>query len=310
MQAKKIWFSDFWHGFDPFDNYILDLLRECESFEVDPESPELLVFSNFGDQHLWKRCRKICWSSEPYIKPPKYWNHAFSAFHFRPANYLPIWAINYYLRKTVSFNPANANTLKSKSEFCNFIYSNPKCKIRNDFFKQLHSLKYVHSGGKLFQNCDGPGQKDADSDPEQSKRQWQIKFRFSIAFENHSVPGYVSEKLLDAFSANTIPIYWGDPYVAKYFNTKSFVNTHEFEKLEDVVAYVLDLENSPKRMESMLREHPINESIANAVFEKKIFLALLQDVLNSCWEQRPVGPTLRDKVRHKIGLGTIPVIHG
>ena len=34
--------------------------------------------------------------------------------------------------------------------------------------------------------------------------------KFNIAFENSSYPGYVTEKITDAFIANTIPIYWGD----------------------------------------------------------------------------------------------------
>lgn len=307
---KRVWFSDFWTGFDPYDNYILDLLRECEPFDVDCNSPDLLIFSNFGDHHLWKNCHKICWSSEPYIKPPCYWNRAFSAFHFPKANYLPIWAINYYLRKTAEFRPIDATNLNSKTEFCNFVYSNPKCETRNHFFQLLHSFKHVHSGGELFRNCDGPGEKGLDANPGFSKRQWQAKFRFTIAFENSSVPGYVSEKLMDAFSANTIPIYWGDPLVSKYFNSKAFINVHAYDSLKDVVREVSAIEQSEERVQEMLMEHPVNESSASPKFGKTSFLTGLKEMLDDCWRQPPIAPTVKDKLRHKLGFAAHPVIYG
>ena len=41
------------------------------------------------------------------------------------------------------------------------------------------------------------------------------RYRFALVMENQRQPGYVSEKLLDAFAAGAIPIYWGAPDVYK-----------------------------------------------------------------------------------------------
>lgn len=35
------------------------------------------------------------------------------------------------------------------------------------------------------------------------------RYKFTIAFENQSYPGYVTEKIADALMAGTVPIYWG-----------------------------------------------------------------------------------------------------
>ena len=37
---------------------------------------------------------------------------------------------------------------------------------------------------------------------------FQQKHKFSIAFENTSYCGYCTEKIVEAFVAGTIPIYW------------------------------------------------------------------------------------------------------
>jgi hypothetical protein len=34
-------------------------------------------------------------------------------------------------------------------------------------------------------------------------------YNFVIAFENVDYPGYITEKIMDAFQAGTVPLYWG-----------------------------------------------------------------------------------------------------
>eukprot|EP00928_Gymnodinium_smaydae_P070283 TRINITY_DN54156_c0_g1_i1.p1 TRINITY_DN54156_c0_g1~~TRINITY_DN54156_c0_g1_i1.p1 ORF type:complete len:696 (+),score=125.55 TRINITY_DN54156_c0_g1_i1:48-2090(+) len=48
-------------------------------------------------------------------------------------------------------------------------------------------------------------------------------YRFAIAFENKYVPGYVTEKIVNAFLAGAIPIYWGSDAVLEIFNEDAFV---------------------------------------------------------------------------------------
>lgn len=83
---------------------------------------------------------------------------------------------------------------------------------------------------------------------------FQQKHKFSIAFENTSYCGYCTEKIVEAFAAGTIPIYWGDPRVAEDFNENAFVNCHNYETLDDIVARVKEIDENDKLCLSMLNE--------------------------------------------------------
>ncbi|CAK0823016.1 unnamed protein product, partial [Prorocentrum cordatum] len=48
-------------------------------------------------------------------------------------------------------------------------------------------------------------------------------YRFALVFENKLVPGYVTEKIVNAFLAGSIPIYWGSSAVLDVFNADAFI---------------------------------------------------------------------------------------
>jgi len=52
-------------------------------------------------------------------------------------------------------------------------------------------------------------------------------YKFTIAFENSTSPGYTTEKLWQPMLSGSVPVYWGNPEVDRMFNTRSFVNVHE-----------------------------------------------------------------------------------
>lgn len=53
---------------------------------------------------------------------------------------------------------------------------------------------------------------------------------------------------------NSIPIYWGNPKVSTDFNTKSFVNVHDFGSLKEAAEYVAFLNENDDAYLSMLKE--------------------------------------------------------
>lgn len=63
-------------------------------------------------------------------------------------------------------------------------------------------------------------------------------FRFQIAIENCQIADYFSEKLLDCFLTNTIPIYWGCPKIEKYFNPDGILYC---EKHDNIIRYINDM---------------------------------------------------------------------
>ena len=116
--------------------------------------------------------------------------------------------------------------LTSKTGFCNFLYSH-KVPYREAFVSQLSKYKRVDAPGKSMNNMPG-------IDTLYSGNRWEVKrkflsaYKFTIAFENDVFPGYQTEKLYDAMMADSIPIYCGDPFIGDIFNTKSFINVHDY----------------------------------------------------------------------------------
>ena len=119
-----------------------------------------------------------------------------------------------------------SNVLKSKTRFCAFLYAN-RVFYREAFFRALSRYKKVDSPGRSMNNM-------PSIDPVLGRRDWRGKveflrhYKFVIAFENASCPGYNTEKLTHAIEADCLPIYWGDPEIGRSFNVDRLINAHDF----------------------------------------------------------------------------------
>ena len=119
-------------------------------------------------------------------------------------------------------------------DFCSFVVSSSGGDpIRHKFFTELSKYKKVASGGRYLNNIGGPVD---------DKLAFIRKFKFNIAFENSSSPGYVTEKIMEAFSAQTVPIYYGDPLVNHDFNPDSFIHLRDESDIERVVDEIIHLD--------------------------------------------------------------------
>ncbi len=56
-------------------------------------------------------------------------------------------------------------------------------------------------------------------------------YKFSLVIENSRQPNYFTEKIIDCFLQKTIPIYWGAPNIAEFFDKNGVV---ECATLDDV----------------------------------------------------------------------------
>jgi len=131
--------------------------------------------------------------------------------------------------------------IKEKTKFCNFIYQN-NAPFRNKFFKSLSKYKKVDAPGRCMNNSEPipslgktiklsqPGQK-GEVDWQKAKVEYLKQYKFTIAMETKDFHGYVSEKLYQPMLANSIPIYWGNRFVDRDFNTKSFINYWDYDKI-------------------------------------------------------------------------------
>ena len=60
--------------------------------------------------------------------------------------------------------------------------------------------------------------------PCQDKHETLRKYEYTIAIENVCEKNYASEKLIDCFLNNTVPLYYGCPNVSELFDKQSFIN--------------------------------------------------------------------------------------
>lgn len=137
----------------------------------------------------------------------------------------------------------------SKKKFCNFIVSNGNHAnhVREHFFERLNEYKHVDSAGRYMNNMPN-GETVGD------KLAFQKQYRYSIAFENSMAAGYTTEKILHAYAASTIPIYWGDPEVLKDFNEKSMIRIADEADFDKAIKLIDELEKDESKYLSYMKE--------------------------------------------------------
>jgi hypothetical protein len=253
MKTIKINFVDFWGDFDKTNNYFYNLLKQNFNIEIS-NNPDFLFYSVFGNSHLSYKCTRIFFTGENI--GPNYNNcdysmcHDFidSDKHYR----LPLYILygGYYelIDKKVDDSLLNR-------KFCNFIVSNGASVIRNEFFLKLSKYKTVDSGGRFMNNL---GYAVGD------KLKFQSDYKFSIAFENDAYrpnrDGYTTEKILEPMKVNSIPIYWGNTLIHKDFNRKSFINYHDFKSENELIEYIIHLDNNDDEYMKVMREPWLNDN--------------------------------------------------
>ena len=137
-----------------------------------------------------------------------------------------------------------------KTKFCNFVYrnhGNHDTKVRINFCLELMKYKPVDCPGKSLNNMPfilpylarhGTGLK--------AKLRFLASYKFTIAFENQSADYYTTEKIFHPFLVGSIPIYWGCPQIAEYFNPAAFINCHEYKSCAQVIDRIKEIDANPK----------------------------------------------------------------
>jgi hypothetical protein len=70
--------------------------------------------------------------------------------------------------------------------------------------------------------------------PELCQKKMLFNCQFHIAIENLKINNYFTEKLIDCFHMRTIPIYWGCPNVAKYFDIDGIYAADNEQEIIDI----------------------------------------------------------------------------
>lgn len=217
--------------FDSQDNFITHVLNKRYHVELS-ENPDFVFYSVNSADYLNYNCVRIFFTAENLVPDFNLCDYAIGfhliSFADRYIRY-PLYLVDsfvayegddYALDLQLAMQKHKNIDLSLKTEFCSFVYSNAlAAHCREAMFEALSKYKMVNSAGRYRNNIGGLID---------SKLDFQKKHKFVIAFENTSTSGYTTEKIVHAFSAGAIPIYWGNPDIAKEFNPQSFINCHDY----------------------------------------------------------------------------------
>ena len=130
--------------------------------------------------------------------------------------------------------------LKEKSGFVSAFINNPH-PLRLRAIKSLSKIGNVDLFGRSVNNY------------VQDKIGTAGSYWFNLCFENDLYPGYVTEKILEAWISKSVPLYWGSDK-SEILNPAAYVNLCDFNSLEDFVDYVSALFLDKKRMIAMINQ--------------------------------------------------------
>ena len=274
MKELKVKMVDWYEGFNPENDGIIKLLKKKYNV-VFSENPDYVIGSVYGETMSKNALKydavRVFWTGESVCPNFNFYDYAigfdeltFGDRYFR----MPLCCEVYDKRRSdliKSKELFDLAELRTKDLFANFIYSNQfGHKYREKMFRLLGQYKEVSSAGGYLNNmgfrCD-------------DKIDFQRRCKFSIAFENGMYNGYSSEKIIDAFAAHTIPIYWGNPRIGDDFDESSFINCHKYNSLEEVINEVKRLDSDDDAYIEMMRRNPLRYDFdqRKAEYEEFIF---------------------------------------
>ena len=270
-------FCDF-HAFYPkANNFFYDLLKE----RFDPvlcDQPEFLFYSSHGHEHRLHSGVRIFVSGESAPPDFQVCDYSVTCRKVDDARHLQL---PFYVRygsaaSIVKKNDDPERLLAGKTKFCAFVAGshNPrKNRNRLEFFQRLSRYKKVDSGGAFMNNIGGEGPRNSAD-----KIDFLRAYKFNIAFENGSFPGYTTEKIYEPMVARCLPIYWGNPFIADEFNPKGFLNYSDFPSEEALIEKIIELDKDDAKYLEYLRQPYLYNDEPSIYFSRERILDFFEGI--------------------------------
>ena len=249
---------DFWADFEYESFIVYKILQKHYEVEVvdDPQESDYIICSCFYPklQYIYYPKVRIMYSEENYTPdfnlidysicsyPIDFYDRNLYYPHFgRPERFLSLGKERRFSKEI----------LKSKPYFANFVSSHEsEHGLRGEFFKQLCNYRRVESAGSYLNNMpDG-----YKAYYKTNKIEFQKKSKFTLCFEATAHKGFITEKIIDAFCAETIPIYFGSDNIKEIYNPKAFINVPDFPDFDSAIEYIKKIDQDDDLYLKMLNE--------------------------------------------------------
>ena len=245
----KIAKTDFWSATSEEEvaGEFFDIIRNNYDLEIS-EEPDLLFCSVFGSEHWNYDCMKfyISYEHPKAQRSHVHWDYGLSGFPTDAKNFHSfLFVYANYFHEWMWGDSDYLQTLKThpKDRFCNFFHRSGGISLRERFCKKLMQRKHVDCPGLILNNM--RNQDDPNLSIDENKLEFLKHYRFTLCFDNYSHPCYMAEKLPQALIAGSIPIYWGCPSVAEYFNPDGMINCHDYLDFDALIDHIMEVENNP-----------------------------------------------------------------
>ena len=260
MKTVKINYAGVADDFNKEQNLIYDLLK-INGFDVQiVDDPDYLI-CDFSGENPYQYCGRpqvrIMYSGENFIPDFNLIDYAICPYpiQFGDRNFqLPacVWPRSHWQALPEKDRNYTKEFVQSKEYFANFISGHEsEYNIRGDFFKKLCEYKRVESPGSYLNNMPNGEKVNWLND---SKADFQRKCKFTLCFESTNHYGFVTEKIMDAFYADTIPVYYGSPTAAEIFNKDAFINVADYESFDAAIEKIKELDQDDEKYLAMLRQ--------------------------------------------------------
>lgn len=250
---------------------LLDIIRERFDVQLVDKNPDYVIGSAFTTFEIMKYpyAVKIMFTGENITPDFNLYDYAIGFDNLTFGDrYLRLPLYCFYPDFESLSNgeclPLDLSSLVNR-KFCSFVVSNGMGAnpIRDEFFRELCKYKRVDSAGKHLNNMGGGYLED--------KRSFISGYKFNIAFENSQVDGYTTEKIMEPMAVNSIPIYWGNPSVAKDFNYHSFINLSDFDSIEECIDFIVELDKDDELYLKMVQEPWFNTNNNYCDYKERIW---------------------------------------
>ncbi len=244
-------FKNFWYNADNFiQTHFKDVLGDLDN---------ITFISCFGKYEDNDDSLKIFYTGENNNTNKEYCKYSLS---FEPDSetnlQYPLWGLSTDRLKKKSTTP--------KTKFCSFIISNDDPKYRIEIFKYISTH---------YKQIDSIGQKLNNTGFVQPFDNYESSYKFNLCFENSQSEYYITEKIINAYAYNSIPIYWGGN-AERYFNPKSFINCNGLTK-EEILNKIIEVDTNDNLYNEMINTPPFkgdyleyfHNKLKNFIYKKR-----------------------------------------
>ena len=233
-------------------NWLKSKLDDDFLLNFDDKNPDYLIYNVFTNDDIdpqYKNAIRIAIYTENIMPDMNNADYIIGHYHInyldRYFKYSVLFWENFNIinkkRKEIIMNPI-------RNKFCAAVISNCGPEFRMNFIDKLSKYKKVDFGGLCRNNI---------NETIKNKSEFLSNYKFSIAMENSRANGYVSEKIVHAFAAGTIPIYYGDYTIDEFINPKTYISINGEKDIDQKIEYIKKIDNDDKLYLEIMKEKPI-----------------------------------------------------